>query len=72
MGQDALELDLLGARAWPSVETTSLGDWRLRFANGVTKRANSVLPLGPDDASVGGAPSARDRCLYGHGFRTRQ
>lgn len=49
---EARELDLLGARAWPSVETILLGDWRLRFADGVTKRANSVLPLGPEDSGV--------------------
>jgi N-acetylglutamate synthase len=52
MGPSARELDLLGARAWPPVETVLLGDWRLRFAGGVTKRANSVLPLGPEESGV--------------------
>jgi GNAT superfamily N-acetyltransferase len=52
MGHSARELDLLGARAWPPVETLLLGDWRLRFAGGVTKRANSVLPLGPEESPV--------------------
>jgi GNAT superfamily N-acetyltransferase len=47
----ARDLDLLGARAWPPLEETKLGEWRMRFAGGVTKRANSVLPLGPESAS---------------------
>jgi N-acetylglutamate synthase len=42
------ELDLLGARACPALEEELVGFWRLRFAQGVTKRANSVLPLGPE------------------------
>lgn len=48
----ARELDLLGARAWPPPEEIALDDWCLRrFGGGVTKRANSVLPLGPEDGS---------------------
>jgi GNAT superfamily N-acetyltransferase len=56
MPVSARELDLLGARAWPPLEEIKLGDWRLRFAAGVTKRANSVLPLG---ASVAASPEAQ-------------
>jgi ribosomal protein S18 acetylase RimI-like enzyme len=44
-----VELDLLAARAWPALEEERLGGWRLRFSRGITGRANSVLPLGPDD-----------------------
>jgi GNAT superfamily N-acetyltransferase len=56
------DLDLLGARAWPPLEETRIGEWRLRFAGGVTKRANSVLPLGPDqDGAVAAALEARIR-----------
>ena len=43
-----MELDLLGARAWPALEEERVGGWRLRFSRGITGRANSVLPLGPD------------------------
>ncbi|MFE1402538.1 GNAT family N-acetyltransferase [Streptomyces sp. NPDC058770] len=40
------ELARVCARAWPPVESEALGDWRLRAAQGFTRRANSVLPLG--------------------------
>lgn len=40
------ELAGITARAWEPVESEPLGDWRLRAANGFTRRANSVLPLG--------------------------
>ena len=32
-------------RAWPALEEERLGDWRLRFAGGYTRRANSANPL---------------------------
>lgn len=57
----ARDLDLLGARAWPPLEQTKLGEWRLRFAGGVTKRANSVLPLGADGGNP--APDTLQRRL---------
>jgi ribosomal protein S18 acetylase RimI-like enzyme len=44
-----VELDRIAARAWPALEEERLGAWRLRFSRGVTGRANSVLPLGPDE-----------------------
>jgi ribosomal protein S18 acetylase RimI-like enzyme len=44
-----VEIDRIAARAWPPLEEERLGEWRLRFSRGVTNRANSVLPLGPDD-----------------------
>ncbi|WP_420035425.1 GNAT family N-acetyltransferase [Streptomyces sp. cg28] len=40
------ELAHVGARAWQPLESEPLGEWRLRVAEGYTKRANSVLPLG--------------------------
>jgi ribosomal protein S18 acetylase RimI-like enzyme len=58
--------DRLVAAAWPAPYAEGLGRWRLRYAAGVTKRANSVLPLGdPGDlpAAIEGAESfyaARD------------
>ncbi len=40
------ELARVAARAWRPVENERLGDWELRAAEGFTRRANSVLPLG--------------------------
>ncbi|MFF5208123.1 GNAT family N-acetyltransferase [Streptosporangium sp. NPDC000396] len=38
--------DRLVDQAWPAVQRVDAGGWTLRAAGGVTKRANSVLPLG--------------------------
>ncbi|MFF7855536.1 GNAT family N-acetyltransferase [Streptomyces sp. NPDC007904] len=40
------ELARVSARAWQPVERARLGEWELRAAEGFTRRANSVLPLG--------------------------
>ncbi len=39
-------LDELMANAWRPVVTEIVGGWRYRWANGVTRRANSALALG--------------------------
>ncbi|MGI5420830.1 GNAT family N-acetyltransferase [Actinomadura luteofluorescens] len=38
-------LDELVAEAWPAPSAQDIGGWVLRHADGVTKRANSVLPV---------------------------
>ncbi|MEW1694580.1 GNAT family N-acetyltransferase [Streptomyces sp. NPDC093249] len=40
------ELARATARAWLPVESEALGEWTLRAADGFTRRANSLLPLG--------------------------
>ncbi|MGL4495380.1 MAG: GNAT family N-acetyltransferase [Beijerinckiaceae bacterium] len=39
----AIETRML--RAWPAIEAQDFGPWRMRFANGYSKRANSLTPL---------------------------
>ncbi len=48
-----LLLDRLAADAWPALEVVELNGWRLRAAEGVTKRANSALPLAADRLTGG-------------------
>ncbi|WP_433241653.1 GNAT family N-acetyltransferase [Streptosporangium sp. CA-135522] len=45
--------DRLVDQAWPAFHRVDAGGWVLRAADGVTKRANSVLPLGePENLEV--------------------
>jgi len=44
-----LELEGVASRAWPALVVKRLGGWLLRAAGGITRRANSVLPLGEFD-----------------------
>ncbi len=44
---DAKTLEEYTCRTWPALETIELDGWLLRFANGVTGRANAVYPLYP-------------------------
>lgn len=39
-----LLLETLAANAWPAAEVQTLDGWQLRYAHGVTRRANSVWP----------------------------
>jgi N-acetylglutamate synthase len=41
-------LEELAFRGWPALETRDRAGWRLRFADGYTKRANSINALGLD------------------------
>jgi GNAT superfamily N-acetyltransferase len=41
-------LEELAFRGWPALETRDRAGWRLRFAGGYTKRANSINSLGHD------------------------
>jgi ribosomal protein S18 acetylase RimI-like enzyme len=41
-------LEELAFRGWPALESRDVAGWRLRFAGGYTKRANSINALGQD------------------------
>ena len=77
MRVSARELDLLGARAWPPLEDAFIDGWQLRFSGGVTKRANSVLPLGDNDQPLLGKTvlaeriAAVERSYAAHGLPAR-
>ncbi|TSA24080.1 GNAT family N-acetyltransferase [bacterium] len=40
-----ISLEQLSLNAWPSLQTMFYDGWILRFANGVTRRSNSVNPI---------------------------
>ena len=42
---DRLLLERVAADAWPALEEVEVDGWRLRASAGVTRRANSALPL---------------------------
>jgi len=45
---NAATLEHLGFNAWPALRVVVQGNWLLRFADGYTKRANSVNALGAE------------------------
>jgi ribosomal protein S18 acetylase RimI-like enzyme len=56
----ATGFDRLVDEAWPAPYVEDIGGWRLRYADGVTKRANSVWPVA-EPADAGGAIAAVER-----------
>jgi GNAT superfamily N-acetyltransferase len=45
-------IEELSLNAWPSHQTLLYDGWVLRFANGYTRRANSVIPLSPSSIDL--------------------
>ncbi|MET8065695.1 GNAT family N-acetyltransferase, partial [Micromonospora sp. NPDC005313] len=54
-------LELAADEAWPAPVRGRLGDWRLRWADGWTGRANSALPVGDPDRPLPDALDAVQR-----------
>lgn len=47
-----LRFEEISNNAWPALQTMQYDGWILRFANGVTKRSNSVNPLYPSSLDI--------------------
>ena len=65
------ELDRLQLRAWPAAHEESLGGWRLRFTDGVTRRANSVLPHGSAPPDIEDAIARVEAAYAERGLKPR-
>ena len=70
---DILALDRLAVAAWPALHNDDHNGWLLRFAHGVSRRANSVapFPLTADSISVEDQISAAEAFYQGHGLPPR-
>ena len=60
----AHQIETIAARAWPPLERQPLNGWTLRYSRGVTRRANSVLPIGWDEESNLDQSLARAETYY--------
>jgi ribosomal protein S18 acetylase RimI-like enzyme len=54
--------------AFPSLQQVLLGDWLLRFSEGLTRRANSVNPLNAHPEDFAAAVAAGEALFHAHGL----
>jgi ribosomal protein S18 acetylase RimI-like enzyme len=54
--------------AFPSLRQVLLGDWLLRFSEGLTRRANSVNPLRAQPGDFAAALAAGEALYHAHGL----
>lgn len=63
-------LERLSANAWPSLESVSYDGWLVRFSEGYTRRANSVIPFSEGTIPVGDKVTECERMYSGRGLDT--
>ncbi|WP_289141048.1 GNAT family N-acetyltransferase [uncultured Brevibacillus sp.] len=64
------KLEELSLNAWPALETMVYDGWLLRFADGYTKRANSVCALYPSTEALESKIAACEAYYQGKGLPT--
>jgi len=62
-------LEELSMNAWPALQTMLYGGWVLRFANGYTRRANSINPIYPSTRGVEKKIAACEEIYRGRNLR---
>lgn len=68
MSMDYRRLEEVAMNAWPALQQVLYDGWVLRFANGYTKRANSVNPLYDSRGSVAEKIAFCERCYAERGL----
>lgn len=61
-------LEELSMNAWPALQTELYDGWVLRYANGYTKRANSVNPIYPSSLPTHEKIAYCERCYESRGL----
>ncbi len=63
-------LEEIALNAWPCLQTVFLDGWLLRFANGYTRRANSINPLYASTQAVQGKIEACEQLYHARGLKS--
>jgi ribosomal protein S18 acetylase RimI-like enzyme len=66
---EILELERLLAATWPAIESAPLGGWVLRYSEGFSRRANSVLALTAPEGGIDAAVKAVEDWYAARGAR---
>ena len=68
--EDIRLLEEITLNAWPSLQTVFMDGWVLRFANGYTKRANSVNSLYPSTQALKSKIETCERLYFARGLKS--